>query len=439
VNPPEDLPIETNAGNGMINEKPAWRQKYDKLSPQEKALRRARIVETIEGEDEDDQVEQSRVELPFKNVAPVEFSTRPVIEPKVLGAKTGVLPEPEVMEKLAAEITYRLRAPIEAMKNDSIIAIIEAIRKTPISLTFEDLLAVAPAVQKDTKELVTKRRVKVSAAAPTQVFEQKEWIPEDMYGSAGEGESLNDVFIQSHSISLGALPEPEPFMVATHQDGLVPKGALIGGDKVVQYLSQVPDGKSPKRIFLSLKEQEQMRVISADDSAPLRVIYPLISGKGIEEAILDGGSQIVSMALTTAVKLGLTWDPDINIYMQSANGQVEKTVGLSKNVPFRTGELTVYLQVHVLKAPAYKVLLGRPFEILTAANLKSEIDGSQMLTLTDPNTGKRCTLPTFERGAGKTILKRDTSTEIEEDTPPVEVKFQGRLRNFSTIPESSQQ
>ena len=86
----------------------------------------------------------------------------------------GVSPEPEVMEKLAAEITYRLRAPIEAMKNDSINAIIEAIKKTPISLTFEDLLAAAPAVQKDRKELVTKRRVKVSAAAPTQVFEQKE-------------------------------------------------------------------------------------------------------------------------------------------------------------------------------------------------------------------------------------------------------------------------
>ena len=179
MKPPEDLPIETNPGNE--NEKPAWRQKYDKLSPQEKSLRRARIVETIEGDDdEDDPVELPRVELPFKNVPPVEFSTRPVIETKATGAKSGLSPEPEVMEKLAAEITYRLRAPIEAMKNDSINAIIEAIRKTPISLTFEDLLAVAPAVQKDTKELVTKRRVKVGAAATTQVFEQKEWVPENM-------------------------------------------------------------------------------------------------------------------------------------------------------------------------------------------------------------------------------------------------------------------
>ena len=44
--------------------------------------------------------------------------------------------------------------------------------------------------------------------------------------------------------------------------------------------------------------------------------------------------------------------------MQNANGQVELSKGLMRNISFQLGEVTVYLQVHVIN-PAYKVLLGR--------------------------------------------------------------------------------
>jgi hypothetical protein len=166
----------------------------------------------------------------------------------------------------------------------------------------------------------------------------------------------------------------------------------------------------------------------ATDSAPLRVVYPLINGTGQVESIIDGGSQIVSMALAIAEYLGLTWDPDINIYMQSANAQVEKSVGLAKNVAFRFGDITIYLQVHIIQEPAYKVLLGRPFEILTASVAVNKRDGSQILTLTDPQTQKRCTLPTLERGTVRNI-QRDTSTEIPEEPKPASANFQGNSRN----------
>nr|GAT44352.1 predicted protein [Mycena chlorophos] len=71
-------------------------------------------------------------------------------------------------------------------------------------------------------------------------------------------------------------------------------------------------------------------------------------------------------------------------------------MGLAKNVPFRWGELKLYLQVHVIRDPAYKVLLGRPFDVLTKSRTDHEA-GRQILTLTDPNTGRAWTVPTYDR------------------------------------------
>ena len=84
--------------------------------------------------------------------------------------------------------------------------------------------------------------------------------------------------------------------------------------------------------------------------------------------------------------------------MQSANKDVELTLGLARNVPFSLGSITVYLQVHIIRDPAYQVLLGRPFDTLTESSVQNYVDGQQTLTITDPNSGTRCTIPTYERG-----------------------------------------
>jgi hypothetical protein len=102
------------------------------------------------------------------------------------------------------------------------------------------------------------------------------------------------------------------------------------------------------------------------------------------------------MSIEQAQICGLVWDPTINLFMQSANGQLEKSMGLARNVPFRWGELKIYLQVHVIREPAYKVLLGRSFDVLTHSKTDHE-EGKQLLTLTHPNTGKVWTVPTYDR------------------------------------------
>ena len=96
----------------------------------------------------------------------------------------------------------------------------------------------------------------------------------------------------------------------------------------------------------------------------------------------------MSMSKAVAVELEITWNPDITVQMQSANRTLEQMLGLSKNVPFLFGHITVYLQVHVIEKPAYKVLLGRP------------------------NTGERCVMHTHEWVKLPTVLKKPVKEDF---------------------------
>lgn len=374
--------------------------------------RRARIVEVIEGSDDEDELPNPRQELPFREVVPIKFAT----PTQGLARDT----QPPSHDK-----SYRLMAPINELKESSSKTITERLRQTPVTLTLEDLLAVAPSIQEDTRNLVTKKRVPVGSAGRVHFQDRVEEIPVSFKQSLPDFSSPSkEQYVQSNAINAKDIPFDKlttQFFITQQADGLVPEGAVVANDPVLQYLASVPKGETPKQVFVNTVDRQ------ATDSAPLRVVYPLINGTGQVESIIDGGSQIVSMALAIAEYLGLTWDPDINIFMQSANAQVEKSVGLAKNVAFRFGDITIYLQVHIIQEPAYKVLLGRPFEILTASVAVNKRDGSQILTLTDPQTQKRCTLPTLERGTVRNI-QRDTSTEIPEEPKPASANFHGNSR-----------
>ncbi|THU77712.1 hypothetical protein K435DRAFT_625554, partial [Dendrothele bispora CBS 962.96] len=113
--------------------------------------------------------------------------------------------------------------------------------------------------------------------------------------------------------------------------------------------------------------------------------------------VLDSGSQIVSMDTNIAVGLDITWDPDVVIHMQSANGNLNPTRGLARNVPFRFGDITIYLQVHVMDNVPYEVLMGRPFDVLVESEVKNTKQGDQYITLTDPNSSRRQQIGTYSR------------------------------------------
>ncbi|KAJ7610992.1 hypothetical protein FB45DRAFT_1037878 [Roridomyces roridus] len=337
----------------------------------------------------------------------------------------------DTIAEIASGVAYKLKAPIDEFREAGIKAIIDAVKSVKIEIPLQDLIAAAPEIQKEAKNLVTWRRVPVPETRDTTPVVPGDALPGNVYHSGSQ-------YIQSDAIHTQEITMLQNFYVAEEQDGLVPKGALVACDPVLEYLSTLKPGERAKQIFATMVDPAV-----ALDSAALRVVYPLIKGVGQAESILDNGSQIVSMAMATAIELGVEWNPDINIMMQSANGQVEKTEGLARNVPFRFGDITVYLQVHVLRNPAYKVLLGRPFDILTASNVQNQPDGRQIVTITDPTTKQRCTLPTFERGALKN-LKRMKPTVVSvpdesENVKPAAGNFQVHSMNWSGTNESLQQ
>ena len=293
---------------------------------------------------------------------------------------------------------YRTKAPIE--DKDRIQRIVNKFLDADITLSAEELLTSSKELQEALKRLITKKRVppdkpKVPPDKPERVALVEEMTEEEMIYL----ENLWRDYPTGMPIDVNNLP-PATFMITSAAGGEIPPGSVVLDDPVVQYFDSLAPGEKPREIYV------------ARESQGLRAVYPLINKTGEIETILDGGSQIVSMGKATALSLQLQWDPDIHIHMQSANKQVEKSLGLSRNVPFVFGDIALYLQVHIINDPAYKVLLGRPFDALTESCIQNTRDGGQMITIKDPNTGHRSTIPTYERGRPPEILKREKTTEV---------------------------
>jgi hypothetical protein len=113
------------------------------------------------------------------------------------------------------------------------------------------------------------------------------------------------------------------------------------------------------------------------------------------EGIIDPGSQIIAMSEAVCHDIGLAYDPSIKLNMQSANGKVDQSLGLSHNVPCKINTITLYLQIHIIWSPAYDILLGRPFNVLTKSTVKNFPNEDQTITIIDPNTKHSVTIPTL--------------------------------------------
>ena len=144
----------------------------------------------------------------------------------------------------------------------------------------------------------------------------------------------------------------------------------------------------------------------AAESNVLRAILPVIDGQDRVEAILDPGCQIVAMSEEVCNALALPYDPTIRLHMMSANGGVDQSLRLARNVPFLVGDITLYLQVHVLRGPAYDILLGCRFVVLTRSVVCNFSDENQTITIIDPNSGRKATVPTIPCGSFRFAERR---------------------------------
>ncbi|KAJ3725138.1 hypothetical protein C8R42DRAFT_557111, partial [Lentinula raphanica] len=263
---------------------------------------------------------------------------------------------------------YKFIAPVQ--KLGKVNEVVDKILDSQISLKASELLSTSKPIREELKFRVSQQRVTTSEGDnPTQIEAQFEKTQ-----------------VLSNTIDVQSLPGvtwEKKTEIANNGEQV---SAFVVGDVVLQYLETLAPEVTAKQ------------VVVAKDSQSLRSIYPLLNGRMHVESLLDSGSQIVSTSHEKAQQAGLIWDPDIVIYMQSANKGLEKSLGLARNVPFLIGDMTVLLQVHVLREPAYDMLLGRPFDSLLQTYVQNFADGRQVITLTDPLTNRRITVPTFAKG-----------------------------------------
>ena len=82
------------------------------------------------------------------------------------------------------------------------------------------------------------------------------------------------------------------------------------------------------------------------------------------------------------------------LWMTSTNTSVDLTIGVLENLALDFGAGEVLLQVQIMGHAIFDLLLGRPFHCLMSTTTEDSPDGTQLITLHDPNTGKQYALPT---------------------------------------------
>lgn len=262
-----------------------------------------------------------------------------------------------------SEPAYKTLPPI----HDPAIAtsVFQRSMEAPITITQRELLSLSPEVRSQVRETTTTRRIPAKDNIASQnLYEEEE----------EEADCCQPTTVNTYAL-------------VDAYNMLIPEGALVVEDEIEAY-------------YNSLDNEEDLdldRLIVSEDNCAIRAINLLVGNSHRIECILDSGCQIIAMSQAVCHALGLMYDPSIILHMQSANGTLNPSLGLARNVPFQLDTITIYLQVHVISSPAYDILLGRPFDILTRSVVRNFANEDQTITIQDPNSGRRVTIPTMPR------------------------------------------
>jgi hypothetical protein len=255
---------------------------------------------------------------------------------------------------------YKTTAPIQNAK--TIEEVYNRSMAAPcVTLSPNELLSISSEVRQKVREAVTPKRQTNTDTATANMSEVHSVLP----------------FTTAEDVD-------EPSILPNTQDP--PADAIVIPDFYETYLSRLAPGETPEVLTV------------AKESHSLRSINVKVNGQDEVESILDPGCMIIAMSEATCHAMGVIYDPSIVIHMESANGEKDPTLGLARNVPCRIGEIILYLQFHIVRSPAYDVLLGRPFDVLTESLVKNYANEDQTITICDPNFQRQITVPTFRRG-----------------------------------------
>ena len=323
---------------------------------------------------------------PFDAVTPIRVEPIPRNTPKSVKTSTSYNKENQPKFQLRPEL----------YKDGTEEEIADRIFKNKVELSAAELSQISPKVRKILMRKMQNKRVQPQNRLSETVYMST--LAEDGVTEVDcKPQRIMTKYIRAEDLFL---PDEDVFMVLEHDVGHMKAGSIVQRDPVEVFRNDLADDDEKKKL-----------TVVASTGNGLRSVFPIINGQDVEvEATLDSGAQIVAMDLMVVIGLNLSWDPDFVITMQDVHGGLERTSGLVRNAPFRFGDITVYLQVHVQNRAPFMCLLGRPFDVLTESNIKNYGNGDQEITITCPNTGKRCTMGTFERGKNlPKKLKIDTS------------------------------
>jgi hypothetical protein len=310
---------------------------------------------------------------------PSDANTEPPVHPFAKAADATYIPPtnrnfgsiPKAPPAKRNEPAYKTLPPVYDGKIAS--TVYDRAMSTEVTLTQRELLSLSPEVRSQVREATSARRTPPTKEHNINILADDPQLPFAFDDLDDDEEEVNEKPTATLFNSKG-----EPFTP--------PPGAIIVPDPYETYLKSLPRGTIPEQLIV------------AKESSALRSIFPLVDNQQDVECILDPGSQIIAMSEYLCTDLGLIYDPSIVLNMQSANGEVDQSLGLARNVPMTLGEITLYVQIHVIRSPAYDILLGRPFDILTESVVRNFANEDQTITIRDPNTGLRATIPTLPRG-----------------------------------------
>ena len=282
----------------------------------------------------------------------------------------GIIKVPVAKPTAATVPAYKTLPPVH--EASIAVDVYKRAMDTPIMITQRELLSLSPEVRAQLREVTTTRRIPTNQVTTMQASLQTAISDEDA--------------------PYDAVPA---FVLNRPDERVPPKGATIVADPIEEYYNSLEPGETPSMDRLTV----------AKESTAIRSIHALVDTLQKKECTVDPGCQVVAMSETACHSLGLAYDPRIRLNMESANGSFDWSLGLARNIPFLIGTITLYLQVHVIRSPSYEILLGRPFDVLTESVIRNYNNEDQTITITDPNTGDQCTIPTFARGTRRAQVK----------------------------------
>ena len=183
---------------------------------------------------------------------------------------------------------------------------------TPITITQRELLSLSPEVRSQVRDVTTTKRIHRDGNNTAQNYLEEE----------------NNYDVQR---LLQTVVEGQPAIAIDQiQPDTPPHGSLITTDPVEVYYKSLREGETPDPSWL----------IVAMESGAIRSITALIDNRQKRECILDPGCQIITMSEQVCHDIGLAYNPSIVLSMQSANGNVDPSLGLAQNIPFHIGPIT---------------------------------------------------------------------------------------------------